>query len=184
MPAKVLTLLDLVGLVVDIDSNQIKPLKRNFTDQNLITGCSRIRCEDYMPRRHGEQSPPSPSSGAMIYFHGHFFSWICLSKSSRKYFSRALERFDGAGRKSTERIAWSKQFAVAFEILNITWFTGAFFERGQYFFEPGQSHRGRVCTSRRTRGQRISSDYAQTRRGKSCHRARSSSRCPGGCRPS
>jgi hypothetical protein len=54
-------------------------------------------------------------------------------------FQCALERFDGAGRKGTKRIAWAKQFAVSFEILNITWFTGAFFERGQYFFEPGQT---------------------------------------------
>ena len=96
---------------------------------------------------------------------------------------RALKRLNCTGRQGAEGISRCKQLAMERKAFDVSGFASAFFDGVEDFFRPGKTVAAR-CAPARTRVQRISSDYARNRQGRSCHPERPWSRYPFCCLPS
>ncbi len=98
---------------------------------------------------------------------------------------RALQRLDRSRRQRAEGVAGAEQLAVlGAGARGRSALAAALLDARPGSSRPRAARRGTACTSRRTPARRTARGCAPCRPGRSGRRARSSCRCPGGCRPS
>ncbi len=111
---------------------------------------------------------------------------MCRSKSSRKYFKRALQRFDRAGRQRAERVARRRRICViASRIVEVSGLRpGPSSIASRMRSDPRQAVPARRAPAAGFLREEVLEVPGSCRPGRCGRRARSSCPCPCGCRPS